>query len=210
MESIPSWSLETFADELNSKAPVPGGGSVAALVGSLGAALAGMVGALTTGKKKYAAYEEDIQRILKQAEDLQLELMDQIDRDANNFLPLSKCYGLPAGTEEEKAEKGKKMQAALKKAVTAPVDIIKLSFRALKLQEELVEKGSRLALSDVGCGALCLQSSMKMAWLNVIINLKSIHDEDFVRSIRQETEPLLQEGEVLASDIYAQVEDQLS
>ncbi len=210
MESIPSWSLETFADELNSKAPVPGGGSVAALVGSLGAALAGMVGALTTGKKKYAAYEEDIQRILKQAEDLQLELMDQIDRDANNFLPLSKCYGLPAGTEEEKAEKEKKMQAALKKAVTAPVDIIKLSFRALKLQEELVEKGSRLALSDVGCGALCLQSSMKMAWLNVIINLKSIHDEDFVRSIRQETEPLLQEGEVLASDIYAQVEDQLS
>lgn len=210
MESIPSWSLETFADELNSKAPVPGGGSVAALVGSLGAALAGMVGALTTGKKKYAAYEEDIQRILRQAEDLQLELMDQIDRDANNFLPLSKCYGLPAGTEEEKAEKGKKMQAALKKAVTAPVDIIKLSFRALKLQEELVEKGSRLALSDVGCGALCLQSSMKMAWLNVIINLKSIHDEEFVRSIRQETEPLLQEGEVLASDIYAQVEDQLS
>ncbi len=210
MESIPSWSLETFADELNSKAPVPGGGSVAALVGSLGAALAGMVGALTTGKKKYAAYEEDIQRILKQAEDLQLELMDQIDRDANNFLPLSKCYGLPAGTEEEKAEKEKKMQAALKKAVTAPVDIIKLSFRALKLQEELVEKGSRLALSDVGCGALCLQSSMKMAWLNVIINLKSIHDEEFVRSIRQETEPLLQEGEVLASDIYAQVEDQLS
>ncbi|MDD5887061.1 MAG: cyclodeaminase/cyclohydrolase family protein [Oscillospiraceae bacterium] len=210
MESIPSWSLETFADELNSKAPVPGGGSVAALVGSLGAALAGMVGALTTGKKKYAAYEEDIQRILRQAEDLQLELMDQIDRDANNFLPLSKCYGLPAGTEEEKAEKEKKMQAALKKAVTAPVDIIKLSFRALKLQEELVEKGSRLALSDVGCGALCLQSSMKMAWLNVIINLKSIHDEEFVRSIRQETEPLLQEGEVLASDIYAQVEDQLS
>lgn len=210
MESIPSWSLETFADELNSKTPVPGGGSVAALVGSLGAALAGMVGALTTGKKKYAAYEEDIQRILKQAEDLQLELMDQIDRDANNFLPLSKCYGLPAGTEEEKAEKEKKMQAALKKAVTAPVDIIKLSYRALKLQEELVEKGSRLALSDVGCGALCLQSSMKMAWLNVIINLKSIHDEDFVRSIRQETEPLLQEGEVLASDIYAQVEDQLS
>ena len=136
--------------------------------------------------------------------------MDQIDRDANNFLPLSKCYGLPAGTEEEKAEKEKKMQAALKKAVTAPVDIIKLSFRALKLQEELVEKGSRLALSDVGCGALCLQSSMKMAWLNVIINLKSIHDEEFVRSIRQETEPLLQEGEVLASDIYAQVEDQLS
>lgn len=210
MESIPSWSLETFADELNSKAPVPGGGSVAALVGSLGAALAGMVGALTTGKKKYAAYEEDIQRILRQAEDLQLELMDQIDRDANNFLPLSKCYGLPAGAEEEKAEKEKKMQAALKKAVTAPVDIIKLSFRALKLQEELVEKGSRLALSDVGCGALCLQSSMKMAWLNVIINLKSIHDEEFVRSIRQETEPLLQEGEVLASDIYAQVEDQLS
>lgn len=142
MESIPSWSLETFADELNSKAPVPGGGSVAALVGSLGAALAGMVGALTTGKKKYAAYEEDIQRILRQAEDLQLELMDQIDRDANNFLPLSKCYGLPAGTEEEKAEKEKKMQAALKKAVTAPVDIIKLPYPLCLWHSALSDPGT--------------------------------------------------------------------
>ena len=210
MESIPSWSCEKFTDELNSKAPVPGGGSVAALVGSLGSALAGMVAALTTGKKKYAEYEEDIQRILKESRALQDELMQQINRDAENFLPFSRCYGLPAGTDEEKAVKEKKMQEALRTAVAAPIDIIKIAYKALKLQEELLEKGSRIALSDVGCGALCLKSSMQMAWLNVIINLKSIHDPDYVESVRNELLPLLEEGEALADRIYASVEDHLS
>lgn len=210
MENIPSWSCEKFADELNSSAPVPGGGSVAALVGSLGAALAGMVGALTTGKKKYAEYEDDIQRILKEAKSLQDELMSQIDRDAENFLPLSKCYGLPRSTDEERAIREQKMQAALKTAVSAPIDIVKIAYKALKLQEELTEKGSKLAVSDVGCGALCLKASMQMAWLNVIINLKSIHDEDYVQSVRDELEPIMQDGEALADRIYAEVEDQLS
>lgn len=209
MENIPSWSCEKFADELNSSAPVPGGGSVAALVGSLGAALAGMVGALTTGKKKYAEYEDDIQRILKEAKSLQDELMSQIDRDAENFLPLSKCYGLPRSTDEERAIREQKMQAALKRAVSAPIDIVKIAYKALKLQEELTEKGSKLAVSDVGCGALCLKASMQMAWLNVIINLKSIHDEDYVQSVRDELEPIMQDGEALADRIYAEVEDQL-
>ena len=209
MENIPSWSCERFADELNSKAPVPGGGSVAALVGSLGAALAGMVGALTTGKKKYAQYETDIQRILGEAKALQDELMAQIDRDASNFLPLSKCYGLPANTEEEKAVKEEKMQAALKVAITAPIDIVKISYKALTLQEELAEKGSKLAVSDVGCGALCLKSAMQMAWLNVIINLKYIHDDAYVESVRSELVPMMQEGEALADRIYADVESQL-
>lgn len=210
METIPTWSCEKFADELNSSAPVPGGGSVAALVGSLGAALAGMVGALTTGKKKYAAYEDDIQRILKEAKSLQDELMAQIDRDAANFLPLSKCYGLPRSTDEERAIREEKMQAALKVAITAPIDIVKISYKALKLQEELTEKGSKLAVSDVGCGALCLKASMQMAWLNVVINLKSIHDEAYVQSVRDELEPILQDGEALADKIYAEVEEQLS
>ena len=210
MSNIPQWSCEKFADETFSSAPVPGGGGVAALVGSIGAALAGMVCNLTTGKKKYAQYEADIQRITGEARALMNELMAQIDRDAENFYPLSQCYGLPATTDEEKALKEQKMQAALKVAITAPIDIVRLAYKAIALHKELAEKGSKLAVSDVGCGVLCLKAAMQCGWLNVMINLKSIHDADFVAAVEAELKPMLAEGEAMADAIYADVAAQLA
>ena len=209
MSNIPQWSCEKFADETFSSAPVPGGGGVAALVGSIGAALAGMVCNLTTGKKKYAQYEADIQRIIGEAQALMDELMAQIDRDAENFYPLSKCYGLPANTEEEKAEKEQKMQAALKVAITAPIDIVRLAYKAIALHKELAEKGSKLAVSDVGCGVLCLKAAMQCGWLNVKINLKSITDAAYVQSVKDELLPMLDEGARLCDAIYEKVEAKL-
>ena len=100
-----------------------------------------MVCNLTAGKKKYAMYEDDIQRIIKDSEKLKTELMSLIDKDAENFYPLSQCYGLPANTEEEKAVKEEKMQAALKVAITAPIETVRLSYKAIKLHEELAVKG---------------------------------------------------------------------
>ena len=210
MSNIPQWSCAKFADETFSSAPVPGGGGVAALVGSIGAALAGMVCNLTTGKKKYAQYEADIQRITGEARALMNELMAQIDRDAENFYPLSQCYGLPAATDEEKALKEQKMQAALKVAITAPIDIVRLAYKAIALHKELAEKGSKLAVSDVGCGVLCLKAAMQCGWLNVMINLKSIHDKDFVAAVEAELKPMLAEGEAMADAIYADVAAQLA
>lgn len=210
MNNISTWSCEKFVDETFSKAPVPGGGGVAALVGSIGVALSGMVCNLTIGKKKYAMYEDDIQRIIKDAEKLKSDLLSLIDKDAENFYPLSQCYGLPANTDEEKAIKEEKMQAALKVAITAPIEIVKISYRAIKLHEELATKGSKLAVSDVGCGVLCLKSAMKSGWLNVMINLKSIHDEEFIESVEAELLPIIDAGEKLADDIYCNVESQLS
>lgn len=210
MNNIPTWSCEKFVDETFSKAPVPGGGGVAALVGSIGVALSGMVCNLTTGKKKYAMYEDDIQRIIKDAEKLKSDLLSLIDKDAENFYPLSQCYGLPANTDEERAIKEEKMQTALKVAITAPIEIVKISYRAIKLHEELATKGSKLAVSDVGCGVLCLKAAMESGWLNVMINLKSIHDEKFIEAIEAELLPLIDAGEKLADDIYEDVKKQLT
>ena len=210
MSNIPQWSCEKFADETFSSAPVPGGGGVAALVGSIGAALAGMVCNLTTGKKKYAQYEPDIQRIIGEARTLMDELMAQIDRDAENFYPLSQCYGLLATTEEEKALKEQKMQSALKVAITAPIDIVRLAYKAIALHKELAEKGSKLAVSDVGCGVLCLKAAMQCGWLNVMINLKSIHDAEFIAAVEAELKPMLADGEATADAIYADVAAQLA
>lgn len=194
-----------FVDETFSKAPVPGGGGVAALAGALGTALGGMVCNLTTGKKKYAQYEEDIQRIMKEAEALKNRLLELIDEDAQNFFPLSKAYGLPKNTEEEKKIKEETLQKCLKVAVQGPVDIMKVCYDAIKLQEELVDKGSMLAISDVGCGVLLLKGAMQSGWLNVVVNLNSITDEKYVADLRAELVPLMDEGCRICDEVYEKV-----
>jgi len=203
-------SCRKFVDETFSKAPVPGGGGVAALVAALGAALGGMVCNLTTGKKKYAQYEEDIQRIMKEAEALKTSLMDMIDQDAKNFLPLSQAYGLPTSTDEEKKHKEEVMQKALKVAIQVPVEIVKVCYQAIKLQEELADKGSMLAISDVGCGVLCLKGAMMSGWLNVVINLKSITDEAYVADLKADLLPKLDEGQKICDEVYEKVLNKLN
>lgn len=210
MSHIPQWSCEKFAEETFSAASVPGGGGVAALVGSVGAALAGMVCNLTAGKAEYAQYEEDIRSLVQEAKTLKDELMAQVDGDAECFYPLSKCYAMPTDTEEQRALREREMQAALKLAVTAPAEIIRLSCRAIRLHGALVEKGSRTVLSDVGCGVLCLKAAMQCAWMNVMINLKYLNDRTFIDRVEAELKPMMAEAEQLADEICRQVEQKLA
>ncbi len=202
-------TVPQFVDESFSKAPVPGGGGVAAVVGALGAALGGMVCNLTTGKKKYAKYEEDIQRLLNQLDTLTKDILSLAEQDAENFAPLAACYSLPAETESQKKEKHDRIQAALLVAISAPIQLVKLSYETLLCLEELVQKGSVMVLSDVGCGALCLKAALQMGWLNVKINLSSIEDTAYCTSVRAELLPLLQKGEALADHIYQDVEEKV-
>ncbi len=202
-------TVSQFVDESFSKAPVPGGGGVAAVVGALGAALGGMVCNLTTGKKKYAQYEEDIQRLLNQLDALTKEILSLAEQDAENFAPLAACYSLPAETESQKKEKHDRIQSALLVAISAPIQLVKLSFQALQCLEELVQKGSVMVLSDVGCGALCLKAALQMGWLNVKINLSSMEDDGYCSSVQAELLPLLANGEALADRIYQEVEKRL-
>ena len=106
--------------------------------------------------------------------------------------------------------KEEKMQACLKVAITAPIDIVKLAYKAIKLHEELAVKGSKLAVSDVGCGVVCLNAALQSGWLNGMINLKSIHDEDYVKAVEAELLPLVEEGSALADKIYEDVKSQLA
>jgi len=195
-----------FVDKLASKSPVPGGGGVAALVGAIGTALSSMVCNLTTGKKRYAEFEVDIQDILKKAADLQQDLMEMIDEDAENFLPLSKAYGMPKDTEEERRLKEETLEKALKQACEVPIKIVKACYEAIKLHAELVDKGSRLAISDVGVGVQCLRAAIISGWLNIVININSIKDQDYVNKVREETENLVRQGAMPADKVYEQVE----
>lgn len=196
-----------FVMELASKAPVPGGGGASALVGAIGSALASMVCNLTIGKKKYAQYEQELQQILNKVNELIQDLLKMVDDDAESFLPLSKAYGMPSSTEEEKKLKQQTMEIVLKQACQVPIAIVKTSFEAIKLHSQLVDKCSVLAISDVGVGVQCLRAALQGGMLNVVINISSMKDEEYVKSVKKELIPMVEEGIKLADEVYKKVED---
>lgn len=198
-----------FVNVLASKSAVPGGGGAAALVGAIGMALGSMVCNLTIGKKKYAEYEESVKEILVKAREIEKKLLSMIDKDAENFLPLSKAYGLPNSTEEEKKIKEEIMENALKVACEVPIDIVRVCFDAIKLHEDLVDKGSKLAISDVGVGVQCLRAAILSGKLNVVININSIKDMEYVETIRKEVNSVVEEGVKICDEVYAKVEKAL-
>ncbi|WP_286315185.1 cyclodeaminase/cyclohydrolase family protein [Romboutsia ilealis] len=198
-----------FVNVLASKSAVPGGGGAAALVGAIGMALGSMVCNLTIGKKKYAEYEESIKEILVKAREIEKKLLSMIDKDAKNFIPLSKAYGLPNSTEEEKKIKEEIMENALKVACEVPIDIVRVCFDAIKLHEDLVDKGSKLAISDVGVGVQCLRAAILSGQLNVVININSIKDMEYVEAIRKEVNSVVEEGVKICDEVYAKVEKAL-
>ena len=205
MEKIAQKNCVDFVDVLASKAAVPGGGGAAALAGAIGMALGSMVCNLTTGKKKYAQYEEAIQEILVKAGKLQEELLSMIDKDAEGFYPLSKAYGLPTSTEEEKQYKAETMEKCLKVACEVPMNIVRLCHDSIKLHEELVDKGSKLAISDVGCGVQCLRAAILSAQLNVIINVNSMKDREYAQKIDRECNQLVEDGVKICDEVYKKV-----
>jgi formiminotetrahydrofolate cyclodeaminase len=202
-------SCSQFVSVLGSKAPVPGGGGASALVGAVGTALGNMVGSLTIGKKKYADVESDMLRLHKEAEQLQQELLGLIQRDAEEFEPLSRAYGLPQNTDTERAEKDRVMEAALQAACSVPFEIMQKCAEAIRLHEEYAKKGSKLAISDAGVGVIFCKAALCGASLNVYINTKAMKDRTYADDINHKTDALLAEYEILADKIFASVKDQL-
>lgn len=191
MEKMTNKTCEGFLSELASKSAVPGGGGAAALVGAVGTALGNMVGSLTTGKKKYIAVEEDIQRLNAQAQALRLELEALVTADAEVFAPLSRAYGLPKSTPEELAYREQVMAQVLDAACSVPMQIMHKCADAIVLIEEYAEKGSVLAVSDAGCGAVFCKAALEAASLNVFINTRSMADKAHAAELNAEAEQLL-------------------
>ncbi|MCG0276646.1 MAG: cyclodeaminase/cyclohydrolase family protein [Thermosediminibacteraceae bacterium] len=199
-------SVDEFVEVLASNAPVPGGGGAAALVGAIGMALGSMVGNLTVGKEKYKDVEAEVIEILDEAKRLQAQLLDLVDEDAKVFGKVAEVYKMPKGTEEEKRKRNEAMQRALKEACGVPLKIMELSFDAIKLHRRLAEIGSRLAISDVGVGVLCLKAALLSGRMNVLINLKSITDEEFVQNTTDYMEKICAEALSIADETYDKVE----
>ena len=194
-------SLGAFAADLASKAPVPGGGGAAALAGALAAALGSMVCELTLGKKKYAQYEEKLRAVAGRAASLRTELLALIDDDAAAFEPLSRAYAIPKDAPERAAV----MEEALKTACRPPMEMARRCAEAVELMSELSEKGSAIAVSDVGVGAQLARAALLSAGLNVRINAKSMGDRDCAQALLRELDALEEKYVPMAESAYAHV-----
>ena len=191
-------SLSEFNNVLASKAAVPGGGGASAAAGALGAALASMVCNLTIGKKKYAEFEGDLSRVLERAETLRLDLLREIDGDAEAFAPLSKAYSIP----KDDPARDDIMEEALKKACGVPMNIMSLCCEAIELHRELADKGSAIAISDVGVGAILCRAALIGASLNVVINAKSMKDRGYARQLTDKVEKMISKYGAIAEETY--------
>ena len=190
-----------FLMELSSNAPVPGGGGASAAVGAFAAALGMMVTNLTIGKKKYAEYEEELVACRARLEDLRDQLIDLVDGDAVAFEPLSKAYSIP----KDDPSRDQIMEDALYEASVVPMSIMETVLAAAKELEILVEKGSRLAVSDVGVGILFAQAAIEGASLNVYINTKLMKNRERADEMNAKADAIIAEGAALQKSIYGGV-----
>ncbi|HXY62489.1 MAG TPA: cyclodeaminase/cyclohydrolase family protein [Nitrospirota bacterium] len=195
--------LRHFMDKLASKSPEPGGGSVAALTGAMGAALVSMVSNLTLGKEKYKDVQQQIETLLKESEKLRTEMQDLIQKDTEAYGALSDVYKMPKNTDGEKAARTAKMQEALKKACQVPFEIGLKSLEVAKLAERAADLGNVAAVSDAGVAVLLAQACAQSAALNVKINVNSIKDEAYNKHTWGRMQNVLTEVGALEKSVMA-------
>ena len=190
-----------FVKVLSSDAPAPGGGGAAALVGAIGTALGNMVGSLTVGKKKYADVQDEILALKARCAELQKKLLDQVEADEVNFLPLAKAYGIP----KDDPNRDKIMEEATIIACSTPMAIMELCCEAIDCIAVFAAKGSRLAVSDAGCGAVCCKAALQAASLNVFINTKSLKNRETAEAMNAKANEMLKKYCAIADDIFTTV-----
>lgn len=202
-------TLTGFVDTTASDAPAPGGGSVSALEGALGAALTSMVCALTLGKKKYADVQDLAASTEKQALALKDRYLDIIDRDTEAFNAVSAVFSMPKETDADKAARKAAMQVALKLCTATPMEMMELAVETLRMIDTVSGKLNASAASDLGCAILAMKSAIQGAWLNVLINVGGIDDAAFVKEAREKGERMLSEALPLADRLFGEIENSL-
>lgn len=199
--------MDDFLEVLSSSEPVPGGGGACGYVAAVGMSLGNMVLALTTGKKKYAEYQAEIEQLIVKATELTDKLAECMDKDAESFKPLSKAYGLPKDTEEQIKAREEIMAKALVAASEAPLAMMELILEAMKLIDRISVIGSRIAISDAGVGITMCEAAMKGASLNVFINTKLMKDREKAEEMNFKADRLLAESAEIEEAAFSRVMD---
>jgi len=178
-----SMSLMDFADETASESPAPGGGSIAAYAGALGASLATMVANLSSHKKGWDDRWEEFSRWADKGQAFKKELLDLVDADTRAFNGIMTAFGLPKSTDEEKTARTRAISAATRVAIQVPFRVMELSYASMELIRAMAERGNPNSVSDAGVGALCARAAVLGAFMNVRINAAGYDDRAFVADI---------------------------
>ena len=194
-------SCREFVTVLASNEPAPGGGGASALVAAVGTALGNMVGSLTVGKKKYADVEAEIIALQAKCDALQKELLDQVEADDKGFVPLAKAYGIP----KDDPNRDTILEEATVTACAVPMHIMELSCQAIEYISVFAAKGSRLAVSDAGCAAVCCKAALQAASLNVFINTKSLKNRELAAEMNAKALGMMDKYCAMADEIFNSV-----
>ena len=196
---------DEFVHEVSRESPAPGGGSVAALAGALGAALASMVANLTVGKSGYEPTFEEMGKTAEAAQDVKDKLLLAVDEDTQAFNAYMDAMRLPKNSKDEKTRRHAAMQGGLKQAVAVPLETAKRSLHAMALAKRAAEIGNKNSVSDAGVGALMAHAAVGGACLNVLINLPGVEDEAFVGEMKAEVSRIEAEAKSLLEETLAVV-----
>ena len=202
-------SLKEFNDVLGSDAPAPGGGSVAALSGALGAELVSMVCNLSVGKEAYKEFEEELSAAQKKLKDIAIDLTERVDTDTEAFNQVMAAFKMPKDSETQIEARKQAIQDGYKEAIASPLMTARRCIEALRGAIPLKNKINTNAISDFGAGALMAYAGLEGAVMNVRINLPVVKDKEYVASIEAEVAELLREGAELKDAIYEYVYENL-
>lgn len=208
-KSLLKMNLREFCNETLSDSPAPGGGSVAALMGALGASLGGMVANLSAGKRGWDDKLQFFSDWAVKAQKLKDELLFLVDEDTNAFNKVMDAFGLPKGSDEEKKARAAAIESATKYAAEIPLKVMETSSKSYELLAEMAEKGNPASVSDVGVGALSTRACIEGAALNVRINLGQLKDEKVKSDLSKRVEELRADSESRFKQISGIVEGKI-
>jgi formiminotetrahydrofolate cyclodeaminase len=202
-------SIDRFLDRLASGDPTPGGGSAAAIMGAMGAALVSMVCNVSFGKQGYETAEPELRTMLGKSEALRSRLAAMVALDVAAFDSLMAAYKLPKSSDEEKARRAQAIQSSLRRATEVPLDCARACFEVVLLARRAVELGYKHVISDVGVGVAAADAALRSAAHNVYINAPSLKDRGFAETAVEEVERLVGTCATDAASTYAAVRAKL-
>ena len=204
-----SMSVSDFVDEVSRESAAPGGGSIAALAGGLGAGLSSMVANLTANRRGSEAVDEILNEAAEKAQELKLQLVNGVDADTNAFNAYMEARRLPKSTDEQKKNRQQAEQNGLKLAVQIPLQTAEASLKAIEIAETVVQHGNPNSITDVGVGAQMAYAGVKGGVYNVLINLKDIIDDNFVAKMKQNCAALEEQAAEKLKIVLQQVESKI-
>ena len=209
MAKIKDTAVEPFLDALAGSGATPGGGSAAAIIGAMGAALVSMVCNLTIGKKKYAEVEGEMKDVLTKAEALRLKLTGMIEDDVKAFDAVMAAYGMAKETDAEKGAREKAIQSALKQATDVPLRCCHAAREVIDLAAIASAKGNLNVISDAGVAVLAAYAALRSAALNVFTNARMITDKPFAEAKLKESNALFAGADSATEKAYEVVKGKL-